>query len=132
MTNSSTSSLAKKNSGLLESKVSGFPGFKDIEFSRKDLEEMSIKELYRFYRLYNTQIVKDFYALVGTITKPSKFKLEDFGRRSMIVNKIAKSTKECKRMSLWMRNVILLNQVVYNRLVLKDGNEEMFGDTEES
>lgn len=129
MENSSTSSSVKKSSGKKEIKTSGFPGFIEKEFDRKTLMEMPKEELHRFYRLYGAQIVKNFYVLVGVITTPTKFKLSDFPKRDLVVDRISKSSADCSKMNLWMKNMILLNDVVYRRLVLGEeyGHKESTG-----
>lgn len=128
MENSTTNFSGKRASGKKENKSAGFPGFIDVEFKREDLEKMSTKELYRFYKLYGAQIVKSFYLLVGVITTPTKFRLEDFPKRELVVDRISKSSGECSKMILWMKNTMLLNDIVYRKLVLggKDGDK---GDT---
>ncbi len=122
MESSTTNSLEKRVSGKKESKTSNFPGFIDVEFKREDLEKMTKKELYRFYKLYGSQIVKNFYNLVGAITTPTKFRLEDFPKRDIVKQRIDKSSSESGKMMLWMKNTILLNDVVYKRLVIGEEN----------
>lgn len=122
MENSTTSSLEKKSSGKKEIKTSGFPGFIDKEFDRKVLMDMPKEEFHRFYRLYGSQIVKSFYSLVGVITTPTKFKLTDFPKRDLVIDRISKSSADCQKMSLWMKNMIILNEVAYKKLVLGEGN----------
>ena len=134
MENSTTNSSVKSPSGRKENKTSGFPGFINEEFKLEDLEKMPKKELYRFYKLYGAQIVKNFYSLVGAITTPTKFKLEDFPKRELVEKRVVQSSKECSKMMLWMKNTILLNDIVYRKLILGevDGNEIDTGEVKKS
>ena len=135
MENSSTNSSEKKSSGKTkESKCGGFPGFKDEVFDRKALMEMEKVDLYRLYRLYGAQIVKDFYTLVGVITTPTRFNIHDFPKRPLVIKRLNKSNSECKKMMMWMKNVLILNDVVYQRLVLEkeDGDKENSGKVKKS
>lgn len=128
MGNSTTNSSEKNPSGKQESKTSGFPGFIDTEFNRKTLEKMEDKEFHRFYRLYTSQIVKEFYTMVGAITAPGRFKFQDLRKREIVDKRVAESSKTCRKMSLWMRNMDILNSIFYMRF-LKRKNDENTEDT---
>ena len=132
MESSSTSSSEKNPSGKKQSKTSGFPGFIDADFSRPVIEKMDDEEFHRFYRLYTSQIVKEFYTMVGAITAPGRFKFKDLGKRSIIDKRVAESSKTCRKMNMWMRNMDLLNSIFYVRFIKRkeDENKESSEQTE--
>lgn len=135
MESSYTSFLEKNLSGSQESNVGigsgkkkgGFPGFKDFKFKQEELEKMEDKELHRFYKLYGNYIVKEFYKVVGDITTPTRFKIEDLisvKRKGLVTTRLATSGRSCSLMRLWMKNMLLLNYVIYKRFVPRSEDEE--------
>jgi len=130
MANSSTNSTVKRVSGKPESRSTNFPGFKDIPLDPKEIKSMTDEELHRFYKLYGSYIVKDFYSLIGKITLPTKFKLGDFYKRKLVTTRLKDGVDSCTKIKIWMDNMNLLNSIVYNRF-MRD-NDENKQDTEET
>ena len=97
-------------------KTAGFPGFKEKVFSEEQFLAMSDAEFYRTYKLFTAQVVKDFYKYVCSIRIPQSFKLEDYeSGRKVIVNRLNDSSKNCSDLIFILKNVMLMNNLIYTR-----------------
>ena len=122
--------LQKSTQKSSKSRHSGFPGFKETLLSRKHLEDMPDYELYRTYKLYCYHITSKIYQNIGEVIKPSRFPMSDYlsGERANLIKKrIHKSQLSANTVSLHMRNVLLIADVIRTKFPnLLDEEEDDF------
>ena len=129
MEKSIINSLLQKNTTNLYKK-SGFPGFRETPISRAKLEQMSDKELIRMHQLYGYHITNEIYNAVGALTHPTRFSIKDYlfpsdkKRTAILKKRLAKANKSSALIAMWMENMSLIQDEVFDRFFTGEDQDE--------